>query len=263
MSGDAASENTEAVEVLNPQGAGPAILLCEHASHHVPAEYDGLGLDAASARSHAAWDPGARDLALCLSRTLDAPLVAGRVSRLVYDCNRPPDSPSAMPAQTELIEIPGNRHLTAEQRAARTRAVYRPFCAAVETVIGDRRARGLPTALITVHSFTPLWFGLPRAVEIGILHDADARMADLMLRAARHLPGRKVERNQPYGPDDGVTHSLQLHGVAQDLPNVMIEVRNDLLATPRAVAMIADELHSLLAPALSGLGLKTPGGAHA
>lgn len=263
MSGATSRASDEAVEVLNPQGAGAAILLCEHASCRIPAQYHGLGLDAQAAQSHAAWDPGARDLTLRLSQALDAPVVAGRVSRLVYDCNRPPEAPSAMPETSEVIAVPGNRGLTAAQRAARTDAVYRPFCAAVAAVIADRKARGLPAALITLHSFTPVWFGQPRAVEIGILHDADARMADLMLRAAGHLSGRRVERNQPYGPDDGVTHSLQIHGLAHDLPNVMIEVRNDLLATPDGVAMIADELHSLLGPALSGLGLRTPGAADA
>ena len=263
MSGETTRASMDAVEVVNPQGAGAALLLCEHASNAIPAAFDGLGLDPDAARSHAAWDPGARDLALALSRALDAPLVAGRLSRLVYDCNRPPEAPSAMPEKSEVIEVPGNRGLTEGDRAARTSAVYRPFCAAVDAVIADRRARGLPTALVTIHSFSPVWFGRPRAVEIGILHDADARMADLMLRAAEFLPGRKVERNQPYGPDDGVTHSLQVHGLANDLPNVMIEVRNDLLATPQGVAMIADELHSLLTPALSGLGLRTPGAADA
>lgn len=253
----------DAVEVLNPQGVGPALILCEHASHHIPASLDGLGLDAAAAQSHAAWDPGARDLAVQLSQALDVPVVAACVSRLVYDCNRPPEAPSAMPETSELIEVPGNRNLTEADRAARTDAVYRPFCAAVDRVIADRKARGLPTALITIHSFTPVYFGQPRAVEIGILHDADARMADLMLRATGHLAGRRVERNQPYGPDDGVTHSLQIHGLAHDLPNVMIEVRNDLLATPDQVATIAEEIHSLLGPALSGLGLRTPGAADA
>lgn len=261
MSGDAAQADPGTVEIVNADGAGSVLLLCEHASNHIPARYDGLGLDDAAARSHAAWDPGARDLSLLLSNALDAPLVASRVSRLVYDCNRPPEAASAMPEKSEVIEIPGNRDLSDAERARRVDEIYRPFCAAVSDLIDRRKRLGRPTALVTVHSFSPVWFGQPRAVEIGLLHDSDARMADIMLRAAGHLlGGRKVARNQPYGPEDGVTHSLKLHGLAQDLPNVMIEIRNDLLTTPEAVAGIAQELHGLLVPALSGLGLNRPGG---
>lgn len=244
-------DRSEAVEVINPQGAGGVLLLCEHAANHIPERYDGLGLDAAARDSHAAWDPGARALALRLSQALDAPLVAGRVSRLVYDCNRPPEAASAMPAKSERIEVPGNRNLTPEQRAERTETVYRPFCAAVSEVIAARQARGQATALITVHSFTPVYNGVARQTEIGILHDSDSGIADAMLAAAPQLPHRRIARNDPYGPEDGVTHSLKLHGIAHGLPNVMIEVRNDLLADAAGIEALAQELMTLLAPALA------------
>jgi len=252
-----------AVELINPQGAGPALLLCEHASRHIPARYEGLGLSAAARDSHAAWDPGARDVALALSRALDAPLVAGRVSRLVYDCNRPPEAASAMPEKSELIEVPGNRDLTAKDRAERVDTVYRPFCAAVSAAIDGRRARGLPTALITVHSFTPVYFGRTRATEVGILHDTDSRLADAMLGRAADLPHRRIARNEPYGPEDGVTHSLKLHGIANGLPNVMIEIRNDLVATEPAVAEMAADLMTLIRPALDALAAQGGQAAHA
>ncbi|MGX0902303.1 putative N-formylglutamate amidohydrolase [Roseovarius sp. MBR-79] len=240
------------VEILNPHGRGAAILVCEHASNHIPDAYRGLGLDAAARFSHAAWDPGALALAQLLSQALDAPLVAGRISRLVYDCNRPPDAPSAMPEQSETIAVPGNRGLDATARAARAKAVYEPFTKALTEVIA---ARQTPAALVTVHSFSPTWFGTPRAVELGILHDADARLADLMLSGAPALPARRIARNAPYGPEDGVTHTLRLHGLANDLPNVMLEVRQDLLTTEQAQRQMADEILILLRPALAALGL--------
>ncbi|TDK41341.1 N-formylglutamate amidohydrolase [Antarcticimicrobium luteum] len=246
------SDNSlDAVEVINPEGAGEVVLLCEHASNHIPARYDGLGLDAAARASHAAWDPGARDVALQLSRALDAPLVAGRVSRLVYDCNRPPEAESAMPGTSELIEVPGNRTLTPEQRAERVGTVYRPFCAAVTDTIAARRDRGQRSVLITVHSFTPVYFGQRRETEVGILHDADSRLADAMLSEAHRLPHRRIARNDPYGPDDGVTHSLKLYGIAGGLLNVMIELRNDLLTDAAGTGMLAQELLTLIGPALA------------
>ncbi|QFU02327.1 N-formylglutamate amidohydrolase [Halomonas sp. THAF5a] len=246
--------SSPSVEIRHRQGHGPVVILCEHASHHIPSGYRDLGLDPAHRFSHAAWDPGARGVALALSERLDAPLVASRVSRLVYDCNRPPEAQSAMPARVEVIDVPGNRNLDAAERAARVEAVYRPFCEAVTEVLAERRSRAIPGVLITVHSFTPSFHGQRREVEIGILHDADRRLADAMLAEAHRLPHRCIRRNDPYGPDDGVTHSLKVHGIGQGLANVMIEVRNDLLETAEAQRAIAGELCLLIAPALASLG---------
>lgn len=243
----------EAFEVLNAAGRGEAMILCEHASHLIPPRYEGLGLAEADRQSHAAWDPGARAIALQLSKALDAPLVASRVSRLVYDCNRPPEAASAMPEKSELIEVPGNRSLSQDQKDEREMTIYRPFCAAVERTLDARKKDGLSTALITIHSFTPVYYGTQRAVEIGILHDSDTRLADAMLAQAPALPHRCVERNEPYGPSDGVTHSLKLHGLKNGLANVMIEVRNDLLRNAEEEALMAQELLTLLTPALCAL----------
>jgi predicted N-formylglutamate amidohydrolase len=189
--------------------------------------------------------------------------VASTVSRLVYDCNRPPEAASAMPEKSELIEVPGNVGLTQAQRDQRTEAVYRPFCNAVTTQIEARAARAQPTAVITVHSCTAVYYGQMRETEIGILHDEDSALADAMLKAGAKLERRGLHRNQPYGPEDGVTHSLQIHGIANGLPNVMIEVRNDLLQTAEQIETIGSELCAMITPALVHLGLQTQGAAHA
>ncbi|MDY7115935.1 N-formylglutamate amidohydrolase [Halomonas sp. SSL-5] len=251
----AVEPSSPSVEIHNRQGRGPAVILCEHASHHIPERYHDLGLRPEHRCSHAVWDIGARAVALRLSAMLDAPLVASRISRLVYDCNRPPEAASAMPERVEIIDVPGNRQLTAAQRDARVEAVYRPFCDAVTSVLAERATRRIPTVLITLHSFTPSFHGRVRAVEIGILHDVDRRLADAMLAQATRLPHRRIERNAPYGPEDGVTHSLKRHGIDNGLANVMIEIRNDLLATPEGEEALARELSQLIRPALASLGM--------
>ena len=242
-----------AFEIMNASAAGPAVIVCEHASNHIPDKYDGLGLDRMARDSHVAWDPGAEGVAQRLADALDAPMIAGRISRLVYDCNRPPEAPSAIPARSAGIDVPGNAGLTAEARAARIGEVYAPFTRALDDLIEQRRRAGTPFALITLHSFTPVWQGVPRAVEIGILHDADHRLADAML--AEPGPGRAVMRNAPYGPEDGVTHTLRRHGLDKALPNVMIEIRNDLIASAAEQAQVAAELLSMLRPALARIGV--------
>ncbi|MDE4134859.1 N-formylglutamate amidohydrolase [Phaeobacter sp. QD34_3] len=253
MSPSDSNAQEEAVEVFNADGAGEVVILCEHASHHIPERYQGLGLAETDRTSHAAWDPGARAVSLDLAKALDAPMVASRISRLVYDCNRPPEASSAMPEQSEVIAIPGNVGLSPDAREERVQSVYTPFCTAVSQLLAARKAAGRDTLLVTMHSFTPVYFGAPRAVEIGILHDSDSRLADAMLAEAQRLPHRRIARNDPYGPEDGVTHSLQLHGIKHGLANVMIEVRNDLLRSAEDEARMAEELLTLLRPALAAL----------
>lgn len=255
MGHQARDETDAAVKVVNPDGRGLVVLLCEHATCYIPDVYAGLGLSEAQRSSHIAWDPGALAMSRRLSGLLDAPLIAGGVSRLVYDCNRPPEAPSAIPVSSELVEIPGNRDLSEAERARRIDTVYRPYCAAVRAVLEARRARDQRTALVTVHSFAPVYYGRSRSTEIGILHDRDSNLADIMLAEAHKLGARRIDRNRPYGPQDGVTHSLLIHGIANALPNVMIEVRSDLLATTEQELTMARELLSLLTPALNVLGL--------
>ncbi len=239
------------VETINAEGAGPVVLACEHASNIVPAEFTDLGLGAEALESHIAWDPGARAVALRLSALLDAPLVAQRVSRLVYDCNRPPHSADAMPAQSETYTIPGNAGLTAAERTRRAELYYEPFRAALAACLDARLAGTTAPALVTIHSFTPVYFGVPRDVGLGILHDRDRRLADILLTSLTGESGWIVRRNEPYGPEDGVTHTLADQALPRGLDNVMIEIRNDLIADAAGQEKVARLLARHLQKALA------------
>lgn len=241
-----------AAHVINPRGASPVVLVCEHASRFIPATLDNLGLDDAAAESHVAWDIGALDLAVKLADMLDTPLVASRISRLVYDCNRPPEAPGAYPAQSERFAIPGNAALSDNQKAARADAVYYPFRGLLGQVL-DRHP--VSPVLITIHSFTPVFHGKPRAVELGILHDSDDRMAQALLSAAQRRTNLNSALNQPYSATDGVTHTLCDQATRRGLANVMIEVRNDLIDGPAGATRIA----GLLAPILRDVAAQFAG----
>lgn len=240
----------ECVAVERHSGASPWLIICEHASRLLPVCFGTLGLSEDALSSHIAWDPGALAVARGISQALDATLVYQRFSRLIYDCNRPPESPGAMPEKSEVYEIPGNATLSDADKQARSEALYIPFHDAIRALIRDRKAQGQETIIVTVHSFTPVYHGKNRAVEIGILHDDDSRLADGMLAAAAETSHYKVERNEPYGPLDGVTHTLVLHGLSNGLRNVMIEVRNDLIADPAGQGVVAGYLTRLLQQSL-------------
>ena len=225
-----------AAHVRSAVGAPTVMMVCEHASNRIPQDMDDLGLSEAARQSHIAWDPGAACLAQAVADSLDAVLVLGGVSRLVYDCNRAPEAVDAVPERSEVVFIPGNRSLSPADRAQRVTAVYAPFRAALQ----DRIARHRSTLkwLITIHSFNPIYNGQTREVEIGVLHGRDDRFATAMMQSLAPDFPFIVRLNQPYAAADGVAHTLDLHGAGNALPNVMLEVRNDLIAdTARQRAM--------------------------
>ena len=189
-----------------------------------------LGLEDAELLSHIAWDIGAEKVARRLSQLIDAPLVLQRYSRLAYDCNRPPDMPSAMPDISEVTPIPGNRNLTPDQRLARTREIYRPFHEGLADLLDLRAAEKVASIVVAIHSFTPVFKGKPRKVELGILHDRDTRLSSKLIKS---FPNIEARLNEPYGPKDGVMHTLNLHAAPRGLQHAMIEIRNDLIATDR------------------------------
>ncbi|KAA0700371.1 N-formylglutamate amidohydrolase [Neorhizobium sp. P12A] len=240
----------DCVAVERPDGKGSFFIICEHASRRLPEFFGDLGLTSEALSSHIAWDPGALSVARHISANLDSTLVYQRFSRLIYDCNRPPESPAAMPETSEIYAIPGNRDLKDTERRERTEALYTPFHDRIRALLADRSARGQATMIVTIHSFTPVYLGKSRAVELGILHDEDSRLADRMLSAATKAAVYRTERNEPYGPKDGVTHTLKLHGIANGLHNVMIEVRNDLIVDEVSQRVMADYLSGLIQQSL-------------
>lgn len=231
------------VILVNGKGRSPVVLVCEHAGRVVPRALGNLGLAEADLRAHIAWDIGAEAVSRALAEKLDATLILQRYTRLAYDCNRPPEHPGAMPELSELTPIPGNVNLGAADRLARTKGLYEPFHQAVRAVLDGRQN----PVFVTIHSFTRHYKGAERAVELGLLHHADDRLAQRLrqLMAERH-PGIDTRINEPYGPGDGVAHTLDLHGNSRGIKNVMIEIRNDLIAGKEGQAVWAGLLAGLI-----------------
>jgi predicted N-formylglutamate amidohydrolase len=247
----------EPVIVVNEKGPSPVVLICEHAGKAMPKSLGSLGLSAEDLTRHIAWDIGAEAVARGLSQALDAPLLLQRYSRLAYDCNRPPEAPDAMPVVSETTRIPGNENLAPEARLARIRSIYRPFHDAVSRFLDQRAAQGTASLLVTMHSFTPTYKGKRRHLDLGVLHDRDTRLADLVLGLCGRLKDVVVKRNEPYGPEDGVCHTLNLHGGPRGLNHVMLEIRNDLISheagqsqwVARLAAILDQAIRRILPPA--------------
>ena len=70
------------------------------------------------------------------------------------------------------------------------------------------------------------------------------------------VDGYTIRRNEPYGPEDGVTHTLQKHGIENNLHNLMIEIRNTLITDDKQCMQMAADLESWIVGALQQLSLK-------
>lgn len=236
-------------ELVNPQGKSNVLLVCEHASHYIPDNFANLGLSEAERLSHIGWDIGAAGMARLLSNTLDASLVLQRYSRLLYDCNRPPCEASAIPPLSEVTEIPGNKDLTKEQRNYRIQHIYETFHQEIAAQVATRKAAGRETILVTIHSFTPVFMGKNRAVQLGVIsHESNTFARDFYLSASKRS-GFDIRMNEPYGPTDPVLHMVTRHGDEQHIRNIMLEVRNDLIVDEAGqqewAKLVADTLNSL------------------
>ncbi|MHA7776644.1 N-formylglutamate amidohydrolase [Roseibium sp. M-1] len=255
---------TRAVAVENAEGAGPFVFVCDHASNFLPPPYDtSLGITEADKSAHIAWDPGALGVARGLSKSLDAPLVYTTVSRLIIDCNREEDRADLIPCLSEVTEIAGNRDLSAEEKAFRIGLAHRPFHETIDRLITERLEKGLPTAVVSIHSFTPVYKGRSRPWEIGLISDSDRRLADPVLADLKRQGELTVGDNEPYAPSDGVYYTIHRHGEDRQLPCLMIEIRNDEVTTAAEEDRWSDLLAPMLARAAQAASSARAGGARA
>ena len=207
--------------------SGPWIITCDHATNTVPGFVAGgtLGLPQPDMERHIAYDIGAMETALALGEALNAPVVCSNYSRLVIDPNRGPDDPTLIPRLYDGTIIAGNRHVGAAERAHRIAKLYQPYHDAIAGL-----AAGRDVAFLSIHSFTPQLAGRPpRPWEIGILSAQDRRIADPLIHGLSCALTSPVGDNEPYaGYFPGDALSRHAHGPKR--PNVILEIRQDLIA---------------------------------
>lgn len=224
------------------------LLICDHASALIPPRHDELGLDEAVRLAHVAWDIGAAAVVRGLARHLDCPAILAGVSRLVIDCNRQPGDPTSIPQQSAGIDIPGNSDLDDFEADRRAEAWFWPYHHEIGMVLSHLWRHGLAPAMISVHSFTPVWYGNVRPWHVGVLWNRDARMARPVLKALR-APGLVVGDNEPYSGAE-INYTLDTHAGAAGLPHVSFEIRQDLIADQAGAERWAERLAEVLRPVL-------------
>ncbi len=207
------------------------LVLCDHAGNEVPAAYAGLGLTAAERDRHIAWDPGAGGVARALARQLDCPLLLGVYSRLLVDLNRAHDDATLILAESDDTFVPGNLTISDEERARRVARFHAPYHARIDAHLDGLNAHGVRPTVIAVHSFTPVMAGVERPWQVGVLwklaREPVAGIIDWLT-----ADGWRVGDNQPYDGRSAMGWTLDHHAIGRGLPQVMFELRHDLLDEP-------------------------------
>ena len=253
--GNLVEESTEAgsdakpfapVIVVPGSADSSLLLLCDHARNALPPAYGTLGLEPSHLAAHIAYDIGAEALTRALAERLDAPAVMATYSRLLIDPNRGENDPTLIVSNSDAVDIPGNVDLDGDERQIRMARYYLPYHAAIDERISAGIAAGSPPVLISIHSFTPTWRGVPRPWHVGILWDSDPDLARIFIDRLAEDPDIVVGDNEPYSGKAPVNGTLNKHARTRNLSHVLIEVRQDLIADADGVAEWADRLTPIL-----------------
>ena len=208
---------------------GRWLVTCDHARNFVPDSVAGgdLGIAAEDMARHIAYDPGAAGVSLALGELLGGSVVCSNFSRLVIDPNRGEDDPTLVMKLYDGTIIPANRHVGAEEVERRLNLCYRPY----HQEVARLAARREDTLYCAIHSFTPQLRGRdPRPWHVGVLFGRDERLSAPFIDLLRAEPDLCVGANEPYGGHlDG--DSVDRHAIRHNRPNVLIELRNDLIQT--------------------------------
>jgi predicted N-formylglutamate amidohydrolase len=235
-----------AFTVENETGVSPFLIVADHAGKYLPRRLAQLGLADPECSRHIAWDIGIGPVCSLLGTALDAVVIRQNYSRLVVDCNRTPGSEESIVGMSERTQVPGNIGLGESLKAERMRAIFQPYHDRITRALDQRRERGRPTALISMHSFTPAFKGVARPWQVGVLYNRDRRFAHALMDLLRSENGLVVGDNEPYTVTDATDYTIPVHGERRNLHHVAIEIRQDLITDETGQRMWAALLARLL-----------------
>ena len=237
----------EAFEVLAGNLGSGILLLADHATNHIPNEFNALGLTETDLKRHIAYDIGVDSLVRDMAVHLGVPAVLSRFSRLLIDPNRGADDPTLVMRIADGALIPGNARVDAAGVSARIARFHQPYHATIAGLIDRALAQGIAPAIVSLHSFTPTMRGHSRPWHVGVLWDGDPRLATPLLQRLRSEPDLVIGDNEPY---DGALagDTIDQHATDRGLSNCLVELRQDLIGDTMSAQAWAKRLCQLLLP---------------
>ena len=221
------------------------LIISDHARNTVPEKYRQLGLPASEFERHIAYDIGAEALTRKLAAKLQAPAVYSKFSRLLIDPNRGVDDPTLIMKISDGALVPGNVDIDEKERQHRIDTYYQPYHDAITAMIDAALAQGKKPVILSIHSFTPAWKGVPRPWHAGVLWEYDNSFAGPLIDRLAADRSLVIGENEPYSggiPGD----SVDKHAYHRDIPAALIEIRQDLICDKSGVDEWAERLAQIL-----------------
>jgi predicted N-formylglutamate amidohydrolase len=237
------------VERIEGSLVAGVLFLCDHAANALPRAYGTLGLAKEQLNRHIGYDIGAAWITRHLASLFGAPAILSRFSRLLIDLNRGADDPTLVMRIADGATIPGNATICTGEVELRRLNYWQPYRDAISAMIEAMLHQGPPPAIVSIHTFTPVWRGQPRPWQAGILWDSDPRFAKPLIEAMIN-DGLATGDNQPY---DGALagDTLNSEVTRRGLAGLLIETRQDLVDTEAAANAWAERLAIILHPVLA------------
>lgn len=232
----------ESFEVIAGDRDKGMVLLADHAMNRLPERYGSLGLDQAAFARHIAYDIGIEELTRRLAARLGVPAVLSCFSRLLIDPNRGEDDPTLIMKISDGAIIPGNYPISDEEWQYRLNTFHRPYHNAVsETMSAVAEQTGKAPLVLSLHSYTPAWKGVPRPWHAAVLWDTDHRAVTPLIEMLRASGDILVGDNEPY---DGAlkNDTMYRHCMITGIPHVLLEIRQDLIGDEDGICAWADRL---------------------
>ena len=234
--------NSQATTTIDGDYKGPVVLTCEHAGKDLPHPWSWPDEDTWIRTTHWACDIGAAGFTRRLARSLSAPAVLSKFSRLLVDPNRPLDSDTLFRTEADGRPIALNQSLDEEERQRRIDGFYGPYHEAVSAMVKRSRAE----IVFGVHTFTPHYEGNSRSLELGVLFDHDEALARNLVDHLRRA-GFVTAPNEPYSGKNGLAYSPVLHAQEFERNALEIEARQDLIVEESFAGRLAAALERFFA----------------
>jgi len=208
------------------------VVTCEHATSYIPDDLKDRMNIPEDIEEHRVFDKGALGSAKAFAGVFSAEVHQFSVSRLLIDANRS--------IKNKNIFSQYAQNLTESERMQVLKDLYLPFRLNILHLI----EKHTETIHISFHSFTPIFNGVSRDFEIGILYDPSRKQeADLSRGIVKHLAKQtnmKIFSNRPYkGTADGHTTALRREFPSERYIGIEIEMSQKLTKS----VMVETSLH--------------------
>ena len=220
------------INIINENKESNYLIICDHASNLIPKSYNNLGLDEGVLKTHIAYDIGAKAVAQNLSYLIKCPLVMTNFSRLLIDVNRGIDDPTLVMKISDGNIISGNESISflweSKNKSERINNFYNCYHEKISDLIEKSIKKNIYPAILSIHSFTPFWRNKKRQTELGILWDKDDRVPNIFFKYFEDETEFNIGNNDPY-VGYLKNDSLYRHATLRGLPNILLELRQDLI----------------------------------